>query len=104
PQRTLLSLGKAKVEDGKFIKINKNQFTVADPIVTEQVQKYGAENITFLGHSLGGALAEYFAVKHESDAITYAAPDSDSILSDKQKQKVDDGDFQDNIITYAYPA
>lgn len=102
-QDALLTSGQAKIEDGKFIKINKNQFTVADPIVTKQVQKYGAENITFIGHSLGGALSEYFAVKHDSHAITFAAPDIYNILTDKQKQKVNNGDFQDNIISYAYP-
>lgn len=102
-QSNALTTGKAEVKDGKFIKTNKNQFTVADPIVTKHVKKHGAENITFVGHSLGGALSEYFAIKHDSHAITFAAPDIYNILTDQQKQKVNNGDFQDNIISYTYP-
>lgn len=48
-------------------------------------------------------MSEYFAIKHDAHAITFAAPDIYNILTDQQKQKVNNGDFQDNIISYTYP-
>src|SRR5699024_4492044 len=83
--------------------VNKNQFTEADPVVNKYIEAHGAENITFVGHSLGGALAEYFAVKYDSHAVFFAAPDIHNLLTKEQRQMVADGDFKDNIISYAYP-
>lgn len=102
-QDALLASGQAKIEDGKFIRVNKNQFTEADPVVNKYIEEHGAENITFVGHSLGGALAEYFAVKYDSHAVSFAAPDIHNLLTEEQKQMVANGDFKDNIISYAYP-
>ncbi|MBU5465552.1 hypothetical protein KQI49_01760 [Virgibacillus sp. MSJ-26] len=102
-QDALLASGQAKIENGKFIRVNKNQFTEADPVVNKYIEEHGAENITFVGHSLGGALAEYFAVKYDSHAVSFAAPDIYNLLTKDQKQMVNNGDFKDNIISYAYP-
>ena len=49
-QDALLASGQAKIEDGKFIRVNKNQFTEADPVVNKYIEAHGAENITFVGH------------------------------------------------------
>lgn len=81
---------------------NKNQFTSADKVVKTYIEKHGGENITFVGHSLGGALAEYFAVKYNSNAVTFAAPDIYNILTKEQKKQADNGDFKSNIISYTY--
>src|SRR5699024_639386 len=94
-QDALLASGQAKIEDGKFIRVNKNQFTEANPVVNKYIEAHGAENITFVGHSLGGALAEYFAVKYDSHAVSFAAPDIHNLLTKEQRQMVADGDFKD---------
>lgn len=90
-------------EEDYLFGTNINQFTEADPVVNQYIEEYGAENITFVGHSLGGALAEYFAVKHDSHAVSFAAPDIYNLLTKEEKKMVDNGDFKDNIISYAYP-
>nr|WP_231478741.1 alpha/beta hydrolase [Virgibacillus halodenitrificans] len=59
--------------------------------------------MTFVGHSLGGGLAQYYAVKHDSNAITFAAADVYSLLSEEEQQEVAKGKFKDNIISYTYP-
>ncbi len=103
-QDNLIASGNARVDqDGNFIRITKNQFTVADDIVKETVEKYGKENVTFTGHSLGGGLAEYFAVKYDTDAITFASAPVYDLLTDEERKHVDNGDFKDQIISYTYP-
>lgn len=90
-------------EDGNVRTLTENQFTKAAPIVDKYIEEYGKDNVTFVGHSLGGGLAEYFAVQHDADAITFAAADVYNLLTDKQQQRVKNGDFKDQIITYTYP-
>lgn len=103
-QDAALLVGEAKInEDGKFVRINTNQFTEADEAIEPYIEEYGEDNITFVGHSLGGGLAEYFAVKYESHAVTFAAPDIYNLLTDEQQKQADNGEFQSNIISYAYP-
>lgn len=103
-QDASLVAGNAKIKNGKYIELTKkNQFTEADPIVKKYVKKYGSENITVVGHSLGGALAEFFAVKYNLNAITFAAADAYSLLSEENKKRVDRGEFKSKIISYTYP-
>ncbi len=102
-QDALLATGRAKIVDGKFVPINKNQFTEADVYVQKYVEKYGAENITFVGHSLGGALAQFFAMKYDGHAITFAAPDTYNLLNAEQRAKADRGYYKERIIAYQYP-
>ncbi len=90
-------------EEYTEVEKNKNQFTEADKVVESYIEEYGKNNVTFVGHSLGGGLAEYFAVKYESHAVTFAAPDIYNLLTDEQQRQVDNGEFQSNIISYAYP-
>jgi len=84
------------------MKVNKNKFTEAYPVVNKYIEEHGVENITFVGHSLGSALAEYFAVKYDSHAVSFAAPDIYNLLTEDQKQMVNNGAFKDNVISYAY--
>ncbi|MFP3442937.1 hypothetical protein R0K18_34900, partial [Pantoea sp. SIMBA_133] len=62
-----------------------------------------AKNITFVGHSLGGGLAQYFAVNHDSNAVTFAAADIYSLLTPDQQQRAINGEYKDNVISYTYP-
>lgn len=50
----VLLLVKLNAKDNTIIYNNKNQFTEADQVVKKYIIKYGADNITFVGHSLGG--------------------------------------------------
>ncbi|SNZ17535.1 Lipase (class 3) [Terribacillus aidingensis] len=104
-QDAALQTGNAKLnDDGKIVFTNKNQFTEAKAAVKKYVDKYGAKNITFTGHSLGGGLAQYCAVTYDSNAVTFAAADAYGLLNEEQQRDVKNGEFKDNIITYAYPS
>ncbi|GGB54622.1 hypothetical protein GCM10011409_35300 [Lentibacillus populi] len=103
-QEARIANGYAEInEDGKVKDINKNQFTAAEPLVKKYVKKYGKDNITFVGHSLGGGLAEYFAVQYSADAITFASADIYDLLTKEQKERVQNGYYKDKIISYTYP-
>ncbi|MEW9674866.1 hypothetical protein ABRT01_01530 [Lentibacillus sp. L22] len=103
-QQEVIASGLGEVDKkGNFKMINNNQFTKATPIVDEYVEKYGKDNITFTGHSLGGGLAEYFAVKHDTDAITFASAAVYSLLTDEQQKRVKNGYYKEKIISYTYP-
>lgn len=103
-QDARIASGSARVDqDGNFIIINENQFISADEVIKETVEKHGKNNITFVGHSLGGGLAEYFAVKYDTSAITFAAADVYDLLTVKEQKLVKSGNFRDQIISYTYP-
>lgn len=104
-QDASLTTGKAKLnsKDKTLTYTNKNQFTEAAPIVEKYVKKHGANNIVFTGHSLGGGLAQYFAVKHDSNAVTFASADVFDLLSKEDQERALNGEFKDNIISYTYP-
>ncbi|API90769.1 MULTISPECIES: lipase family protein [unclassified Virgibacillus] len=104
-QDAALTTGRAKLnsKDKTLTYTNKNQFTEAAPIVEKYVKKHGANNIVFTGHSLGGGLAQYFAVKHDSNAVTFASADVFDLLSKEDQKRALNGEFKDNIISYTYP-
>ncbi len=104
-QDASLASGRAELDSkaGTISYIHKNQFTEAEEKVDHYVKKYGAKNITFVGHSLGGGLAQYFAVNHDSNAVTFAAADIYSLLTPEQKQNAINGEYKDNVISYTYP-
>lgn len=103
-QDALIASGSAKLnDDGTFSYVNKNQFTEADKVVSTYVKEYGADQITFTGHSLGGGLAQYFAVKYDSNAVTFAAADVFNLLTKVEQKQVKNGEFKDQIISYIDP-
>ncbi|MFK3960001.1 YqiA/YcfP family alpha/beta fold hydrolase [Guptibacillus hwajinpoensis] len=104
-QDASLASGRAELDSkaGTISYLHKNQFTEAEEKVDHYVKKYGAKNITFVGHSLGGGLAQYFAVNHDSNAITFAAADIYSLLTPEQQQNTVNGEYKDNVISYTYP-
>lgn len=100
-QDGLLASDSARLNhDGTMSYVNQNQFTEGDKIVSTYVEEYGADNITFTGHSLGGGLAQYFAVKYDSSAVTFAAADVFDLLTEEEQAQVKNGEFQDQIISY----
>ncbi|MFP7171202.1 lipase family protein [Terribacillus sp. FSL K6-0262] len=104
-QDAALQTGNAKLNaNGTITFTNKNQFTEAEAAVKKYIEKYGAENITFTGHSLGGGLAQYCAVMYDSNAVTFAAADAYGLLDEDKQKRVSQGDYKDKIITYAYPS
>ncbi|WP_337969959.1 lipase family protein [Virgibacillus salexigens] len=104
-QDAALATGKAKLNpnDQTITYTNKNQFTEADHVVNKYVQKYGANNITFVGHSLGGGLAQYYAVEYDSNAVTFAAADVYGLLSEENQKRALNDEFKDNVISYTHP-
>lgn len=99
----MLSIGQAKLKDGKIVYQNKNQFTEADPVVNNYIKKYGKEKVSLVGHSLGGSLAQYFAVKYDTNAVTFGAADVFPLLTKREQEYALNGNFKDNIISYTYP-
>lgn len=104
-QDAAIASGKAQFNpsDGTISYLNENQFTEADEVVSKYVEKHGPDQITFVGHSLGGGLAEFYAVKYDSHAITFAAADVFDLLSEEDQQRALNGEYKDNIISYTYP-
>ena len=58
-----------------IIGVLANQFTPADAKLSQWIDKFGlsASNTTIVGHSLGGALAQYFGASTEFETLTYNA-------------------------------
>ncbi|KMM39223.1 hypothetical protein [Guptibacillus hwajinpoensis] len=104
-QDASLASGRAELDSkaGTISYVHKNQFTEAKEKVDHYVEKFGAKNITFVGHSLGGGLAQYFAVTNDSNAITFASADIYSLLTPEQQHNAINGEYKDNVITYTYP-
>ncbi|MBN8208945.1 hypothetical protein JI666_09325 [Bacillus sp. NTK071] len=82
-QDASLTSGSAELDSkaGTITYVHQNQFTEAKEKVDHYVKKFGAKNINFVGHSLGGGLAQYFAVTNDSNAVTFAAADIYSLLT-----------------------
>ncbi|WP_028403260.1 lipase family protein [Ectobacillus panaciterrae] len=87
--------------------IAESQFTQADELmkkVKEHVNKhYTGYEISATGHSLGGALAEYSAVLHHLQSVTYSAPDIVHLLPKDLQEKATRGEFKDTNISYVNP-
>ena len=74
PQKFVLSFAGTEFKDGRLatIKSDINQtfgikdtaFEDAERVVKAFADKYGKDNIEVVGHSLGGALAQYSGIKH----------------------------------------
>lgn len=103
-QEATINSGKATInQDGTVSYTNKNQFTEANKQVSAYVEEYGKENITFTGHSLGGGLAQYFAVKYDTSAVTFATADIYDLLTKEEQEQVKAGEFKAQIISYIDP-
>lgn len=89
--------------------IDNSQFTQADELaiaVKDYVKQHKSlkdYEISTTGHSLGGAEAEYAAVKHSFKAVTWNAPDITHLLPDNLQKNVRKGNYTKQIVSYVNP-
>ncbi|MBF2580651.1 alpha/beta hydrolase family protein [Listeria welshimeri] len=89
------NLGLVVKEDDK-----EGQFKVYDKFVNDTLGKFKTQDYSFTGHSLGGGLAQYEAVKHLKPAATFAAARAFNKLTDKEQKKALNGEYWDLIKDY----
>lgn len=80
-----------------------NQFTQAQNLYDVVKKQYPSAEISTTGHSLGGAEAEYVAVRNELSSVSYNAPSIVHLLPDDLQKKVENGDFQKTNVAYVNP-
>lgn len=79
-----------------------SQFKEYDNFVKNTLSTYNTKDYSFTGHSLGGALAQYEAVKHTKPAITFAAARSFNKLTPEEQAKAKKGDYFHLIKDYRH--
>ncbi|ASR45440.1 hypothetical protein B4V02_01320 [Paenibacillus kribbensis] len=80
-----------------------NQFTQAQNLYDVVKKQYPSAEISTTGHSLGGAEAEYVAVRNGLSSVSYNAPSIVHLLPDDLQKKVKNGDFQKTNVAYVNP-
>ncbi|KMT61250.1 lipase [Listeria sp. SHR_NRA_18] len=70
-----------------------DQFITYNNFVNTTLSKHTTKDYSFTGHSLGGALAQYEAVKHTKPAVTFAAARSFNKLTPDEQAKAKDGAY-----------
>lgn len=103
PWKTLWNDGPLKLASDK-IQYENNQFHQAEELYDAVKDAYPNADISLTGHSLGGGLAQYVAARQDLPAVTYSAPSTLNSLSDELAAKVENGDFDDQIINYVHPS
>lgn len=88
----------AKLLDNKV----DSQFKSYDGFVNHFLKDYQVDDYSFTGHSLGGALAQYEAVKHTKQAVTFAAARSYNKLTDTEQAKAKEGKYWHLIKDYRH--
>lgn len=87
----------------EHVQYSTNQFRRADQLVDVLKEKYPDAEISLTGHSLGGALAQYAAAKHQVEAVTYSAPSVMNLLPDDLAKQAEQGKFDELITNYVNP-
>lgn len=103
PWKTLWNDGPVKLVSDK-IQYENNQFHQAEELYDAVKKAYPNSDISLTGHSLGGGLAQYVAARQDLPAVTYSAPSTLNSLSDELVAKVENGDFDNQIINYVHPS
>ncbi|OAB42329.1 lipase family protein [Paenibacillus glacialis] len=80
-----------------------NQFTQAENLYKKVKEQYPNAEISTTGHSLGGAEAEYVAVRNGLPSVSYNAPSIFNMLSDDLQKKSKAGEFNNTNIAYVHP-
>ncbi|WP_342427410.1 hypothetical protein [Paenibacillus sp. FSL L8-0158] len=80
-----------------------NQFTHAQNLYDEVKKKYPSAEISTTGHSLGGAEAEYIAVKNGLSSVSFAAPGIVHLLPEDLQKRVKAGEFKKTNVAFAHP-
>lgn len=79
------------------------QFYQAEELFRTVQKDYPTADITTTGHSLGGGLAEYVAVRNDLSAVTYDPANILPVLSDDIIKRIDNGEFKDKIYSISHP-
>lgn len=80
-----------------------NQFHQAEELYRTVRTAYPNAQITTTGHSLGGAEAEYVAVRNGLSSTTFNAPSINHLLSDELQEKSNRGVFDKTNVSYVDP-
>ncbi|MBC1318514.1 lipase family protein [Listeria booriae] len=79
-----------------------DQFFDYQEFIKGTLRSYDTEEFSFTGHSLGGALAQYGAVKYNKQATTFAAARSFNKLTAEEQQQARDGAYFNQIKDYRH--
>lgn len=80
-----------------------NQFKQAMDLYDVVKKEYPSSEISTTGHSLGGAQAEYVAVRNGISSVSYNAPGIVHLLPDVLQEQVKAGAFQKTNIAMVHP-
>lgn len=78
------------------------QFKSYHDFVNQFLKDYQVADYSFTGHSLGGALAQYEAVKHVKPAVTFAAARAYNKLTTEEQAKAKKGNYWNLIKDYRH--
>jgi len=82
---------------------HNNQFAQAQDLYDVVKKQYPTAEISTTGHSLGGAEAEFVAVRNGLHSVSFNAPNITHLLTDDLQEKVKNGKFHDTNIAYVHP-
>ncbi|MDR0267623.1 hypothetical protein [Paenibacillus sp.] len=103
PFKTFFFDGLPEYLESKFL-YNNNQFHQAEKLYNAVKREYPDAQITATGHSLGGALTQFVAARNGISGVTFSAPSVTNLLSDELVAKVNNGEFDKQIINYVHPS
>ena len=81
-----------------------NQFHQAEELYIAVKKQYPDAQITATGHSLGGALTQFVAARNGISGVTFSAPSVTNLLSDDLLKKINNGEFDKQIVNYVHPS
>lgn len=87
-----------------LLEIDNNQFHQAEKLYLDVKKQYPNAQITATGHSLGGALTQFVAARNGISGVTFSAPSVTNLLSDDLLKKVNNGEFDKQIVNYVHPS
>ncbi|PZT53241.1 lipase family protein [Paenibacillus silvae] len=80
-----------------------NQFVQAMNLFEKVKEEYPTADISTTGHSLGGAQAEYVAIRNGVSSTSYNPPSIVHLLPDDLQEKVQNGDYLKTNVAYVHP-
>lgn len=80
-----------------------NQFVQAMNLYNKVKEQYPEAEISTTGHSLGGAQAEYVAIRNGVSSVSYNPPSIVHLLPDDLQQRVRNGEYTKTNVAYIHP-
>lgn len=80
-----------------------NQFVQAMNLFEKVKEEYPTADISTTGHSLGGAQAEYVAIRNGVSSTSYNPPSIVHLLPDDLQEKVQNGNYLKTNVAYVHP-